>query len=53
MHEQRLAERYFFRGLFELEGVLKRAALLDYVGQPALSPGRFSFSGGVGFGGSL
>jgi hypothetical protein len=52
MHEQRITERFFFRGLFELEGILKRAALMNEVGKPALSPSRFSFSMGVGFGGS-
>ncbi|MFS8070413.1 MAG: hypothetical protein ACMG6S_28960 [Byssovorax sp.] len=58
MHEQRITERLFVRGLFELEGIAKTAAIVTEalpggVDRPAPSPGRFSFSVGIGFGGSL
>ena len=58
MHEQHLAGRVFVRGLFELEGIVKTAAIVTEAlpggtDRQALSEGRFSFSVGVGFGGSL
>ena len=58
MHEQRLSERVSVRGLFELEVIAKTAAMGSEAlpggeDRPALSPGRFSFSAGLGFGGSL
>jgi hypothetical protein len=58
VREWHLTERFFLRGLVEFEGVLKPAYPLGEpspgeVGQSLLSPRRFSFSGGIGFGGFL
>ncbi len=45
-YDWHLGERFLVRALVELEGLVKPASLLDHVGQPLLSPKRFSFSGG-------